>query len=188
MGEQAICVASADVTTPELAAALEHLTSDLAEALPVYARIAGTEAPTLARSRAGADVARAGTVLLALALENGAPPLEGPPASWAPAGARVYALVTTAGDPQLAAAALAELRELCELRGQAWMGGLAVGDAATVARFSRGPRMGWARRRVSEALDQLAWALLAGAPCDEQLVRPSLAARLAAHVLPSQRA
>ena len=183
MGEQTICVARASVTAPAQAAALDHLTSDLAEALPVYARLAGTEAPALARARSGADVARADTVLLALALEDGAPSLEGLPASWMAAGARVYALVTTAYAPQQAALALSELQDLCELRGQAWMGGLAVGDAATVVRFSRGARMGWARRRVSEALDQLVWALLAGAPCGERCVRPALLARLASKLL-----
>lgn len=186
MGERNVCVARADAAETALAAALEHLAGDLAEALPVYARLAGMEAPRVARARAGTDVARGDTVLLAWALEEGAPPTP-PLAAYAREGALVYALVVTAaaGDPRLAAHALAELGELCAARGQAWMGALVVGDAEVVARFSRGPRMGWARRRVSEALDRLVCALLADAPAGETYVRPPLVARLAARALPA---
>lgn len=187
MAEKTVCIARADAASRPQRAALEHLTSDFAEALPVYARLSRTEAPELVRAGAGRDVARADTVLLAWAVEEGALTPEKLPAACARPGARVYGLVVAAApdDPRVAAHALADMEELCELRRQAWMGALVVGDAEAVARFSRGPRMGWARRRVSEALDQLICALLAGAPAGEKYVRPPLAARLAARLLPS---
>lgn len=181
-----VCVAREVAAAPVQRAALEHLTGDFAEALPVYARLAGTEAPQLVRPRSGRDVALGETVLLAWSLEEGSPPTP-PLAAYVRPGARVYALVITASpdDPSIAAHALAELEELCELHGHSWMGALVVGDAEVVARFSQGPRMGWARRRVSEALDQLICALLAGAPAGEKYVRPALPARLAARPLPA---
>lgn len=186
MAAKTVCVACEDAAATAQKTALEHLTGDFAEALPVYAWLSKTEAPRLVRARAGRDVALGETVLLAWSLEEGAP-LAPPLAAYVRPGARVYTLVVTASpdDPSLAAHALAELEEVCELRGQSWMGALVVGDAEVVRRFSRSPRMGWARRRVSEALDQLICALLAGAPAGEKYVRPALAARLAARLLPA---
>ena len=81
-------------------------------------------------------------------------------------------------DRDAAADALAALRERCEARGLAWLGGLAIGDAGLLPRMACRPRMGWARRRVSEAVDQLLIALLAGQSFGEQYVRPSLYARV----------
>lgn len=158
--------------------ATKALLADAAEALPVYARLAGTEPPELVRADAGADVARCDTVLLALALGPAAPRVEELPLSYAPAGARAYALLAVSGDPQVAAPALAALEERCEERDLAWRGGLAVGDADLLPRIARCPRMGWARRRVSEALDRLLIALLANQPAGEKYVRPSRYARI----------
>ena len=186
MAAKTVCVARENAAAPAQRAALDHLTGDFAEALPVYARLSDTEAPQLVWARTGRDVERGETVLLAWSLEEGAPPTP-PLAAYARPGARVYALVVTASpdDPSLAAHALAELEELCELHGQSWMGALVVGDAEVVTRFSHSPRMGWARRRISEALDQLICALLAGTSTGEKYVRPPLAARLAARLLPA---
>lgn len=158
-------------------AATGALLADAAEALPVYARLAGTEPPELVRADAGADVARCDTVLLGLSLD-GTARIEELPLAYAPAGARVYALLTVAGDPQIARYALAALEERCELQGLRWMGALAVGDAGLLPRIARCPRMGWARRRVSEALDRLLIALLAGQHAGENNVRPSRYARI----------
>ena len=81
-------------------------------------------------------------------------------------------------DPGVATHALAALEERCGERGLVWCGGLAVGDAGLLPNMARRPRMGWARRRVSEALDRLVLALLAGEDAGEQYVRPSRYARL----------
>lgn len=158
--------------------AASTLLADAAEALPVYARLSGVAAPELVRAVAGADVARCDTVLLALALGSAAPRVEELPLSYAPAGTRVYALLCVDDDPGIATHALAALEERCGERGLAWRGGLVVGDAGLLPDMARRPRMGWARRRVSEALDRLVLALLAGEDAGEQYVRPSRYARL----------
>lgn len=161
-------------------AATAALLADAAEALPVYAELAGVAAPEPVRASAGRDVAGCDTVLLALRMEACATRVEELPVSYAPAGARIYALLCADDDPNIAAHALAELEERCEARGLAWMGGLAVGDAGLLPALGRQPRMGWARRRVSEALDALLIALLADRPFGERYVRPSRYARLVA--------
>lgn len=157
------------------------LLDDAAEALPVYAWLAKTEAPEIVRARPGTDVTGCDTVLLALAAGTVAPDADGELLGSAAAGTRVYALVCVDDDPGAAADALAALRERCEARGLAWLGGLAIGDAGLLPRMACRPRMGWARRRVSEAVDQLLIALLAGQPFGEQCVRPSRYARLTCH-------
>lgn len=159
-------------------AATSMLLADAVEALPVYARLSGVAAPELVRAAAGADVARCDTVLLALTLGSAAARVEELPLSYAPAGAHVYALLCVDDDPGVATHALAALEERCGELGLAWMGGLAVGDASLLPQMARRPRMGWARRRVSEALDQLLVALLAHRQFGEKYVRPSRYARL----------
>lgn len=159
-------------------AATSALLADAAEALPVYARLAGTQAPELVRARTGRDVASCDTVLLVLRLDGTSPRVEELPVSYASAGARVYALLCTEGDPGVATYLLAELDERCEERGLRWCGGLAVGDADLLPRIAGCPRMGWARRRVSEAVDELLITLLANKSVGEKYVRPSRYARL----------
>lgn len=139
--------------------------ADLAEALPVYARLAHVAAPELAPAR---DLADCDTVLLALPADGGAVPEP-------PRGARVYAVAVAPGhDPAPARDRLDAARARCEGRGARWMGGLALGGAEMVARTTRSPRMGWLRRRASEAADRLLMALLAGRPAGDEDVAPPL--------------
>ena len=154
------------------------LLADAAEALPVYAWLAGAEEPKIENARPGEDLADCDTVLLALELERGAVRIERLPVGHAPAEVRVYALVCTEEDPEVGSRALTALERCCEERGLSWMGGLVVGDANLLPRISGRPRMGWARRRVSEAVDQLLIALLAAEPAGERYVRPSRYAHL----------
>lgn len=156
------------------------LVADAAEALPVYAWLAKTEEPEIVTVRCGEDLAGSDTVLLVLELGSNAPRVDELPLNYAPSGARVYALICAEGDPDVASHTLAALAERCEERGLAWMGGLVIGDAGLLPGMARHPRMGWARRRVSEALDQLLIALLAAEPAGENYVRPSRYARLVA--------
>ena len=152
------------------------LLADVAEATPVYAALSGTKSPELVRPRCGRELAGCDTVLLALTM--GAADVDDLPVGHASAGTHVYALICTDGDPTVAAHALAALEERCEERGLAWMGGLAVGDAGLLPNMARRARMGWARRRVSEMVDQLIIALLARQPFGEKYVRPSRYARI----------
>ena len=159
-------------------AALDYLLADAAEALPVYAQLADVGAPELVRARCGRDLAGCATVLLALRIQEGTRGTEGAPLAYAAPGTSVYALLATDGNPDIAASAFAGLEEACSARGLVWRGGVAVGDAGLLPRIARLPRMGLARRRVSEALDCLLVALLASGNTGEKYVRPSLYGRL----------
>ena len=152
-----------DITPGAADPAVGHLLSDLAEACTVYERVYGAvvdgEATVLGLSADAADAVPA------------------PPAL--PPGARVYAVcVTGAPDPATAAVALDDLARRCEAAGLRWMGGLAVADGPVVTHAARSPRMGWRRRRVSEAVDRLVAAIRSGTPAPAELVRPSRYARL----------
>lgn len=187
--------APSDTTTPS-DAALECLLADAAKALPVYAQLADVDAPELVRARCGRDLAGCATVLLALRIQEGAHGTEGAfdlkgtrgsegtcssegtPLAYAAPGTGVYALLAVDGEPDIAVSTFAALEEACSARGLAWHGGVVVGDADLLPRIARLPRMGLARRRVSEALDHLLVALLANGNAGEKYVRPSLYGRL----------
>ena len=174
-------IALVGATCPSEDPAVALLLDDLAEALPVYALLAGVAEPKVVRVGTGGapvePLTGADAVILGL-------PLHGhEPAGLADAlararnvavpGALAYALVCTASyDPEGARDSLAALEGVCEEAGTRWMGGLVVGAADMVPRSARSPRMGTLRRRVSEALDRLALSALAGAPAGEELVRP----------------
>ena len=170
-------VALAAHTTQE-DATLECLLADAAEATAVYAQLAGVECPELVRARCGRDLAGCSAVLLALRLGERGRATEGTPLAYAEPGAGVYAIISVDEEPGIAAYAVAELEDACDARGLVWRGCVVVGDAALLPRVARQPRMGWARRRVSEAVDGLLLALLAKTDAGEKYVRPSLYARL----------
>lgn len=142
--------------------------ADLAEALPVYAHLAGVEAPELVDVPGACRFDGCNTVLLVLSAESddAAPAL--------PVGTRIYAVAIASGrDPAPARDRLNAARKQCEKLGARWMGGLALGGAEMVARTTRSPRMGWLRRRRSEAEDRLLMALLAGEhTADEDVAAP----------------
>lgn len=159
-------------------ASLECLLADAAEAIGVYAQLAGVECPELVRARCGMDLAGCAEVLLGLRLEERGHATEEAPLAYAEPGAGVYAIIAVDGEPGIAAHAVAELEDACDARGLVWRGCVAVGDATLLPRVARQPRMGWARRRVSEAVDGLLVALLAKGDAGEKYVRPSFYARL----------
>ncbi len=76
------------------------------------------------------------------------------------------------------------LENFCRAAGGAWCGGLAVGGGGMVLPTARAPRMGRMRRRRSEAIDQLIFAVLAGqrleAALEARCPVPRLAYKLAA--------
>lgn len=67
-------------------------------------------------------------------------------------------------EPRQLRPSLAVLRGFCEGAGLPWRGAVAVGGGGMVLPTAGSPRMGMLRRPVSEAVDQLALALLAGRP------------------------
>lgn len=175
--EAPVRVALATLATQE-DAALECLLADATEATAVYAQLAGVECPELVRAHCGRDLAGCSAVLLDLRLGERGHATEETPLAYAEPGAGVYAIIAVDGEPGIAAHAVTELEDACDARGLVWRGCVTVGDAALLPRVARQPRMGWARRRISEAVDGLLVALLAKADAGEKYVRPSLYARL----------
>ena len=151
------------------------LLADLEEALGVYARVYGDgPAPEVVHvgcPRSGADgdaLSDCDTVLLGYPLYVDAPPaglvdlLERAAGLLAP-GTRVYALANMGFyEPEQIEPSFALLGQFCRMAGARWMGGVAVGAGPMVAAAAHGPRMGWARRAVSEAVDRLIAAMRSG--------------------------
>ena len=150
---------------------------DLAATLGAYARLAEVEVPEVV-----GEGDRADAVLLVVDADEGVREVsgqpsyssvleEGTPSLWAP----LYAIVLARDwDGAAAERALEDLRRSCEKFGRRWMGGLAVGGSALVVRTARSPRMGWPRRRLSEAADRVVIALLSGEAAGIELVRPPM--------------
>ncbi len=90
-------------------------------------------------------------------------------------GAQVYAVVCCESRRAAEARfAFLELEEQCAEAGLLWCGGMAVPGAANLPRVWGKSRMGRARRRVSEATDELLLAIRCGEPAGTIVVRPRL--------------
>lgn len=156
--------------------ATAHLLADLAEALPVYARMAGVEAPEVTE---GAPSGR-DAIVLGCESRTDTPParlldlLESLRGELAP-GMRVYALAVTGRyEPERALPSLDAVERACSASGARWMGGVAVGGGELVLPTAAAPRMGIWRRRRSEAVDRLILAILSGAEAGVILARPAV--------------
>lgn len=169
--------------------ATAHLLADLAEALPVYARMAGVAAPELVDARGakglrGGDAVVLGYPLYVDALPSGLVGLLERARGELRPGARVYALCNMGFyEPEQIVPSFLVLENFCAAAGARWMGGVAVGAGGMVLPTARSPRMGMMRRWVSEAVDQLIMAVLAGTGAGVIEARPPLpraAYRLAA--------
>ena len=171
--------------------ATAHLLGDLAEALPVYARMAGVDAPELVRATvrdvgalAGCDAVVLGYPLYVDALPSGMVDLLVRARDELAPGARVYALANMGFyEAEQIAPSFSVIEGFCTAAGLCWSGGVAVGAGGMVLPVAKTPRMGMMRRGVSEAIDQLIMALLAGANAGAIEVRPPVprfAYRLAA--------
>lgn len=92
-----------------------------------------------------------------------------------PQDAVVYGLCCSA--PFAAPAALHGLGQLeaaCVESGHAWCGGMVVRCAGSLPRLKNKPRMGMARRKVSEAADELLLAIRCGSRAGTVVSRPGL--------------
>lgn len=92
-----------------------------------------------------------------------------------PRGAMVYGLCCSesfAADP--APRALEQLEAACAESGLVWCGGMAVRCAGVLPRLQGKPRMGMARRKVSEATDELLLAIRCDLRAGTILSRPGL--------------
>lgn len=150
--------------------ATAHLLGDLAEALPVYARMAGVDAPELVPATvrdvgalAGCDAVVLGYPLYVDALPSGMVDLLVRARDELVPGTRVYALANMGFyEAKQLAPSFSVIESFCAAAGLCWSGGVAVGAGGMVLPVARTPRMGMLRRSVSEAIDRLIMALLAG--------------------------
>lgn len=77
--------------------------------------------------------------------------------------ARLYAIAATdLYEPKAALPSSDELEDLCARAGISWCGGLAVGASDMIPAVAHTPRMGFLRRRLSEATDDLILAIRCG--------------------------
>ncbi len=96
-----------------------------------------------------------------------------------PLGSAVYGVCCCAarGAPSCVAG-LGALERLCDEAGLLYRGGMAVASAANLDRLHGRARMGRARRKVSEAADELLLAIRCGAHAGAIAARPGLFWRL----------
>lgn len=175
------------------------LLSDLADATAAYARLGGVTPPEVALVACppSGELADVPSLLAANALVVGySPHVAGLPSGLVAALGRLAAAPARGGRPGVYALgvhelpepgqllpSIAVLGEFCEVTGLPWRGAVAVGGGGMVLPTAGSPRMGTLRRRVSEAVDQLALALLAGRPLgvvEARCTLPRLAYALAA--------
>ena len=158
--------------------ATAHLLADLAEALPVYARRADVAAPELVRATAPTELAGCDAVVLGYslyvdALPSGLVDLLVCARDELAAGTRVYALANMGFyEPEQIVPSFSVIENFCAAAGARWSGGVAVGAGGMVLPVAQTPRMGMMRRSVSEAIDRLIMAVLAGTDAGAIEARP----------------
>lgn len=92
-----------------------------------------------------------------------------------PYGARVYAIaIDSSYEAGNALASVDVLHAFCRESGLCFSGGIAIGGGALLPRMENKPRMGAARRRLSEATDELIEAVRAGRDMEVVTVRPPM--------------
>lgn len=96
-------------------------------------------------------------------------------ATHAPSGLRVYAIVVAHRyEAEQAFVSIDALRALCCEAGPRFSGGVAIGGGALLPCLANKPRMGSARRRVSEAIDELIEAVREGRDAGVVKVKPPM--------------
>lgn len=166
-----------------------HLLADFSEALPIYARMSGVDAPELvsatgAEGLAGCDAVVLGYPLYVDALPSGLVETLARARDELAPGSGVYALCNMGFyEPEQIAPSFWVIENFCAAAGARWQGGLAVGGGGMVVAVAGSPRMGMMRRSVSEGVDRLVTAVLAGTSAGVVEARPAIprwAYRLAA--------
>lgn len=180
------CIAVIDATPPGAATnSIGYILDDFMDAFAFYARRGATDAQSIPRLTriAGPDMneypcAKTGYDALVFAhpvpKQAAGPALQPDDATTrlfeqalhrlCPNG-RVYAIAALESRrTDDAEAFFAAWAALCAHANRAWCGGLAVPEAHKRARWAKAPRMGWRRRKLSEAIDRLILAVRTGSP------------------------
>lgn len=147
----------------ELAAGLGLLAAELAQAGVVYEKIAQVDTPVeFIVAEKGPVAPGAGNALLAL--WDGSGDIDGLLARWAGTSCPVYAICP-------AVANATRLADACAEKGLRYRGALLVPNLERASALTRSPRMGFARRQVSEAADRLLYAARMGEAFETQTAR-----------------
>lgn len=159
------------------------MANDFEDALGAYSEIGGTRPPAVSHSLEGDPAIDAVVVAFAANDAQSAVNLLASLKSTC----LVYALASEdSAGARNALKALDLLRDACSEQGLSWMGGLAVPCRVWYeARMSK-PRMGSARRSLSEATDDIVLALRCGSYAGVSVVKAPLRARISTPKTPAQ--
>ena len=151
------------------------IANDFEDALSAYSKIGGTKPPAVSRSLEGDPAIDAVVIIFAAndaqLAENLLANLE--------SKCLVYALASdNAGDAENALRTLDALKDACNEQGLSWMGGLVVPCRAWYEAHMGKPRMGGARRSLSEVTDDIVLALRCGNYAGVSVVKAPLRARI----------
>ena len=165
------------VTVGETHALPSLMANDFEDALGAYSEIGRTRPPSVLHSLEGDPAVDAVVIMFAA---SDARLVAGLLASLE--GTRlVYALASDdAEDAENALGALDALEDTCNTQGLSWRGGLAVPCRTWYEARMAKPRMGSARRSLSEATDDVVLALRCGNYAGVSVVKAPLGARISA--------
>ena len=163
------------VTVGETHALPSLIANDFEDALGAYSKIGGTKPPAVLHSLEGDPAIDAVVIMFAASDAQLAAGLLASLESMC----LVYALTSDdTDDAKDALRALDALNDACNERGLSWRGGLAVPCRAWYEAHMAKPRMGSARRSLSEATDDVVLALRCGNYAGVSVVKAPLRTRL----------
>ena len=171
------------VTVDEAHALPSLMANDFEDALGAYSEIGGTRPPAVLHSLEEKPALDA--VVIAFATND--TPLAVNLLAGLEGTSLVYALVSEdAADAKDALRVLDVLKDACNEQGLSWRGGLAVPCRAWYEAHMGKPRMGGARRSLSEATDDIVLALRCGNYAGVSVVKAPLRARISTPKTPAQ--
>lgn len=163
------------VTVGETYALPSLMANDFEDALGAYSEIGGTRPPAVLHSLEGDPATDAVVIMFAASDARLAAGL----LACLESTCLVYALASDdAKDAENALRALDALKDMCNTQGLSWRGGLAVPCHAWYEAHMSKPRMGSARRSLSEATDDVVLALRCGNYAGVSAVKAPLRARI----------
>ena len=158
------------------------MANDFEDALGAYSEIGGTRPPAVSHSLEGEPAVDAVVIIFSASDAQLAEDLLANLESTC----LVYALASNdAEDAENALKALDALKDACNKQGLSWRGGLAVPCRAWYEAHMARPRMGSARRSLSEATDDVVLALRCGNYAGVSIVKAPLRARISTPKTPA---
>ena len=158
------------------------MANDFEDALGAYSEIGGTRPPTVLHSLEGEPAVDAVVITFSASDAQLAEDLLANLESTC----LVYALASNdAEDAENALRALDALKDACNKQGLSWRGGLAVPCRVWYEAHMARPRMGSARRSLSEATDDVVLALRCGNYAGVSIVKVPLRARISTPKTPA---